>query len=61
MEVKVSDGRYQASTNVHIRLTDMNDNVPRFDDDVYSVYGVVEEDDSISTTNKRFLVQVSEA
>lgn len=36
----------------------MNDNVPEFTKDIYAVYDVVEEDSSISTTNRKFLVRV---
>ena len=58
MQVEVSDGRYQAQTNVQVIVKDMNDNAPVFSKRVYSVYNVVEEDNSISPSNRLPIVQV---
>jgi len=58
MVVEVSDGRFQARTNVHIKLLDMNDNVPEFTQRVYTVTNVVEEDPDVSTTNRFPIVKV---
>lgn len=60
MMVEVSDGRYQARTNVQITLIDMNDNVPVFSQRVYNVVNVTEEDPSISTANRLPIVKVGQ-
>lgn len=58
MVVEVSDGRYQATTNVQIALIDMNDNIPEFSKRVYTVTNVVEEDSTVSTSNRLPIVRV---
>ena len=61
MVVEVTDGRFQDRTSVSIELIDMNDNDPRFSKDVYFVRdGVVEEDPAVSSSNRQFLLSVSE-
>lgn len=59
MVVEVTDGRFQDRTSVYIELIDMNDNDPRFSEDIYFIRdGIVEEDPNVSTSNRKFLVRV---
>ncbi|XP_071091775.1 neural-cadherin-like isoform X1 [Haliotis cracherodii] len=59
LTLEVSDGIYSNTTRVNIHVSDANDNSPVFVTDPYVILDVVEEDTSITASNKRFLVQVN--
>lgn len=54
----VSDHINEVSVPIEAVITDMNDNKPVFNQSVYTVTNVTEEDDTITPENKRFLIQV---
>ena len=54
----VSDGLFQNTASVLIEVTDVNDNEPEFDQEVYEITNVVEE--TIPPPEGQFLLQVPE-
>ena len=56
LTVMVSDGLFQNTASVLIDVTDVNDNAPEFDKEVYEITDVVEE--TIPPPDGQFLVQV---
>ena len=54
----VSDGLFQNTASVLIEVTDVNDNEPEFDQEVYEITNVVEE--TIPPPEGQFLLQVAE-
>ena len=55
----VSDHIHDINVTIEAVITDTNDNMPVFNQSVYNVDNVMEEDDSITPENKKFLVKVS--
>ncbi len=53
------DDKFAKSATVVIKITDVNDNPPRFDPAEYVVEDVVEEDQYVSASNPKFLIRVS--
>ena len=53
----VSDGLFQNTASVLIDVTDVNDNAPEFDKQVYEITNVVEE--TVPPPDGQFLVQVN--
>ena len=57
LTVMVSDGLFQNTASVLIEVTDVNDNEPEFDQEVYEITDVVEE--TVPPPDGQFLLQVS--
>ncbi|WAR12271.1 CADN-like protein, partial [Mya arenaria] len=57
LRVIVQDGRFEGSTEVIVKVTDVNDNAPEFSQKVYEVNSVVEE--RVPPPGGQLLVQVS--
>ena len=56
---RVFDDKFANTATVVIKVTDVNDNPPRFDPSEYVVEDVVEEDQYVSESNPKFLIRVS--
>ena len=56
---RVFDDKFANTATVVIKVTDVNDNPPRFDPSEYIVEDVVEEDQFVSESNPKFLIRVS--
>ena len=56
---RVFDDKFQNTATVLIRITDVNDNPPRFEPAEYEVADVMEEDPTVRPDNPKFLVRVS--
>ncbi len=59
MTYRVFDDKFANTATVIIRVTDVNDNPPRFDPAEYVVEDIVEEDPFVSDDNPKFLIRVS--
>ncbi|OAF68023.1 hypothetical protein A3Q56_04241, partial [Intoshia linei] len=58
LRYRVFDEKFSNFTEIEIKVTDVNDNAPVFDQDVYTVENILEEDDSITKNSPKFLLQV---
>ena len=56
---RVFDDKFANTATVVIKVTDVNDNPPRFDPSEYVVEDVVEEDQYVSESNPKFLIRVT--
>ena len=55
---RVFDDKYASTTTVRVEILDVNDNPPRFDNAIYNVTDVVEEESGISKNNPKYLLTV---
>ena len=55
---RVFDDKFANTATVIIKVTDVNDNPPRFDPAEYVVEDIVEEDPFVSDDNPKFLIRV---
>jgi len=55
----VFDDKYANTTTVIIQVLDVNDNSPKFDNAIYNVTDVQEEEKGISKNNPKYLLTVS--
>lgn len=53
------DDKYANVTNVIITVSDINDNPPKFDHTIYNITDIVEEDNTASKSNPKYLMTVS--
>ena len=58
MRYRVFDDKHASETTVFVKVTDVNDNAPKFTFSVYNYSKVVEEDQSV-LTNPKYLLTVS--
>lgn len=56
---RVFDEKFANSATVVIKISDVNDNAPKFERPTYEVHDVVEEDPEVSENNPKFLIRVS--
>ena len=56
---RVFDDKFANSTTVVIHVTDVNDNPPKFDNAIYNVTDVQEEEAGISESSPKYLLTVS--
>lgn len=59
LKLQAFDGIFSAETTVQVTVRDVNDNKPEFQPKETIVNGVVEEDDSVTLGNPKFLATVS--
>ena len=59
LRYRVFDDKFDNETMLVIYVTDVNDNPPKFQYDVYNVTDIVEEEEGISEENPKFLLTVS--
>ena len=55
---RVFDDKFANSTTVFIHVTDVNDNPPKFDNAIYNVTDVMEEEPGISESSPKYLLTV---
>ena len=55
---RVFDDKFANTTTVIIQVLDVNDNAPRFDNAIYNVTDVQEEEQGISKNNHKYLLTV---
>jgi len=55
---RVFDDKFANTTTVIIQVLDVNDNAPRFDNAIYNVTDVQEEEEGISKNNHKYLLTV---
>ena len=55
---RVFDDKFANSTTVIIQVLDVNDNAPKFDNAIYNVTDVQEEEEGISKNNHKYLLTV---
>jgi len=55
---RVFDDKFANTTTVIIQVLDVNDNAPRFDNAIYNVTDVQEEEAGISKNNHKYLLTV---
>jgi len=55
---RVFDDKFANTTTVIIQVLDVNDNAPRFDNAIYNVTDVQEEEPGISKNNHKYLLTV---
>jgi len=58
---RVFDDKFENSTTLVIQVLDVNDNPPRFDQAVYNVLDLNEEEPGISKSNPKYLLTVRSA
>jgi len=58
---RVFDDKFANTTTVIIQVLDVNDNAPRFDNAIYNVTDVQEEEEGISKNNHKYLLTVCSA
>jgi hypothetical protein len=56
---RVFDDKFANTTTVIIQVLDVNDNAPKFDNAIYNVTDVQEEEMGISKNNPKYLLTVS--
>jgi hypothetical protein len=59
MSYRVFDDKFENSTTLVIQVLDVNDNPPQFDNPIYSVHDLVEEETGISKSSPKYLLSVS--
>ena len=57
---RVFDEKMSNTATVLVKVTDVNDNAPRFDPAEYEVTDIMEEDRSVNSRNPKYLLTVSE-
>ena len=55
---RVFDDKFANTTTVIIQVLDVNDNAPRFDNAIYNVTDIQEEERGISKNNHKYLLTV---
>jgi len=55
---RVFDDKFENSTTLIIQVLDVNDNAPRFDNAVYNVLDLYEEEPGISKSSPKYLLTV---
>jgi len=58
MTYRVFDDKFENSTTLVIQVLDVNDNPPRFDNAVYNVLDLYEEEPGISKSSPKYLLTV---
>jgi len=58
MTYRVFDDKFENSTTIVIQVLDVNDNPPRFDNAVYNVLDLNEEEPGISKNSPKYLLTV---
>jgi len=58
MTYRVFDDKFENSTTLVIQVLDVNDNPPRFDNAVYNVLDLSEEEPGISKNSPKYLLTV---
>jgi len=58
MTYRVFDDKFENSTTLIIQVLDVNDNPPRFDNAVYNVLDLNEEEPDISKSSPKYLLTV---
>ena len=56
---RVFDDKFENVTTVVIQILDVNDNPPRFDNPIYNVYDLTEEERGITKGSQKYLLTVS--
>ena len=59
MTYRVFDDKFENSTTLIIQVLDVNDNPPRFDNAVYNVLDLNEEEPGISKSSPKYLLTVT--
>ena len=58
LEYRVFDDKFANTTTVKIQVIDVNDNAPRFEQAIYNVTDIVEEDRSVGPGRPKYLLTV---
>lgn len=56
---RVFDDKFTNTTHVRVQVLDVNDNPPLFDNNIYNVTDIMEEEPGISKNNPKYLLSVS--
>jgi len=56
---RVFDDKFTNTTIILVQVVDVNDNPPKFDNAIYNVTDVMEEERGISKNNPKYLLSVS--
>lgn len=59
MTYRVFDDKFENSTTIVIQVLDVNDNPPQFDNAIYTVHDLIEEETGISKSSPKYLLSVS--
>lgn len=54
------DDKFTNTTIILVQVVDVNDNPPKFDNAIYNVTDVIEEERGISKNNPKYLLSVSD-